>query len=138
MDSGILILGAASTLSSIAALTVAVSSWRRWKKVERGIGKRIKELKSREEATLEAIIEALTAKDMLSSKAVLAVVEAARLLAEDARRLYEKTGDEEFLAIAERWEAFVQVNRKAVEKVLGYAKEPDLKSSSAQPQQVTA
>jgi len=138
VNAEILVLGASSSLSSIVALSIAVSSWRRWKKVERGIGKIIKEMKAKDEATLETIIDALTARDTLSSKTVLAIVEAARLLAEDARRLYEKTGDDEFLTIAERWETFVQVNRKAVEKVLGYEKVPELKGGSVQTHEATA
>jgi len=58
--------------------------------------------------------------ECLNKKAVLAVVEAARLLSEDAKKLYKHTGDEKFLEIAKRWEEFVRANRKAVEKVLGY------------------
>ncbi len=58
--------------------------------------------------------------ECLKPKAVLSLVEAARLLAEDARKLYEETGKEEFLRVAEKWEEFVRVNRKAVEKALGY------------------
>ncbi|ABU81633.1 hypothetical protein [Ignicoccus hospitalis] len=57
----------------------------------------------------------------LKANAVLSLVEAARLLAEDARRLYEKTGDAEFLNVATKWEEFVRTNEAAVKKALGYA-----------------
>ncbi len=126
-----LAVAGSSLVSSVTALAIAVYSSRKWKKVERGIGKIIKELKAKDEEMLEMIIDALTAKDTLSPKTVLAIVEAARLLAEDARRLYEKTGDDDFLVVAERWEAFVEANRRAVEKVLGYEKEPNVKAPEA-------
>ena len=58
--------------------------------------------------------------ECLNKKAVVAIVEAARLLSEDAKELYERTGDEKFLEIAKKWEEFVKANRKAVEKALGY------------------
>jgi len=70
---------------------------------------------------LRKIYRAVKAKeDCLGKKAVLAVVEAARLLSEDAKEMYEKTGDEKYLEIARRWEEFVKANKNAVEKVLGY------------------
>ncbi|UXD22200.1 hypothetical protein IPA_02500 [Ignicoccus pacificus DSM 13166] len=115
-------LGLATFSSSLSAI-LAASAISKSDKLERGIRKVLKELNKRDEETIQMIIEAITAKDTLSQKTVLAIVEAARLLAEDARRLYEETGREEFLKVAERWETFVQVNRKAVEKVLGYREE---------------
>ena len=90
------------------------------KKVENGVKKLIKELTKRENETLELLVDLMTTKDTLSQKTVLTIIEAARLLAEDAKELYEETGNEKFLKIAERWEGFVEANKKALERVLGY------------------
>jgi len=116
------LLAGALIASGASALTSAIVLLKE-KKLERGIGRIIRELNKRDEETMEMIIEAITAKETLSQKTILAIMEAARLLAEDAKRLYELTGNEEFLKVAERWETFVQVNKKAVEKILGYKDE---------------
>ena len=70
------------------------------------IYKKVKELEEKEKC--------------LKPSSVLSLVEAARLLAEDAEKLYEATGNEEFLKISKKWKEFVEVNEKAVKKALGY------------------
>ncbi len=103
-----------SAVSAVASLVVLGKLSEAIKGL-RSVYRRTNEL----EETLNELRE-LSLNEGLSKKAVLSLIEAARLLAEDARNMYEWTGEEKFLNVARKWEAFVEFNRSAVEKALGY------------------
>ena len=103
--------------SSIATISSIITLL----KVNKGL-KGLKIINERLSEVNEELNELLltSSNDGLSKKGVLSLIEAARLLAEDARNLYEWSGEERFLAVARKWEAFVEMNKRVVEKLLGY------------------
>jgi hypothetical protein len=66
------LLAGALIASGASALTSAIVLLKE-KKLERGIGRIIRELNKRDEETMEMIIEAITAKETLSQKTILAI-----------------------------------------------------------------
>ena len=67
---------------------------------------------------LKFIARKVKGEECLKPKAASALIQAAELLALDARELYEKTKDEEFLKIAKKWEDFVRANKETVQKLI--------------------
>ena len=67
---------------------------------------------------LKLLNRKMKGEECLKPKAALAVIQAAELLSLDAKLLYEKTKDEEFLKISKKWEEFVKANKEAIEKMI--------------------
>ncbi len=67
---------------------------------------------------LRFIVKRIKKEECLKPKAASALIQAAELLALDARRLYEKTNDREFLVIAKKWEEFVRANKGTIQKLI--------------------
>ena len=105
---------AVSSLASFA-FALSIASWRR----DGVIRKEIKAL-SKLIMKVGNSQQAHDCKcDCIKHDAVLALAEAARLLAEDAEKVYKETGDELMLKIAKRWRKFLEVNKEAIERAMG-------------------
>ncbi|ALU12671.1 hypothetical protein EYM_06270 [Ignicoccus islandicus DSM 13165] len=111
----------ACLVGSAIAATTSIVTLVKVNKAVKGLKQIYRKLDETEEAIEE--VRSVVSRDRLSKKSALSLVEAARLLAEDARNLYEWSGEEKFLNVARKWEAFAELNRKAIEKILGYERD---------------
>ncbi len=104
-------------VSSVAsfALALSIASWRRDDAIRREIRALSKLIMKVSSSQREHDCKC----DCIKYDAVLALAEAARLLAEDAEKVYKETGDELMLKIAKKWRRFLEVNKEAIERAMG-------------------